>query len=232
MASSQTKELGEYLKCLKNERGKLEKALQDEAQKIPALAKKLDRKDPKLKRKATPKGKDRLDPQKLAQLRAATPEQQKIKAIRKRRDDAKTEIEELRGKVLLRIRRLAVRSPEAENVRHQIQGLPPYSHLSNADTIIELLDELLATVQASETKGPQRTETDKKPDPPKPPDWWRNKTTLTVAEAAEVLGYTERYIYDLVAEGKLTKLVMTGKSRSAVRIKKESIETMLETKKV
>ena len=84
----------------------------------------------------------------------------------------------------------------------------------------------------SKTNRPQETKTDKKPAPPKRPDWWRQKPTFTVKEAAEVLVYTPRYIYKLVEEGKLTRAVMSGKSRSAVRIKKESIETMLETKKV
>ena len=54
---------------------------------------------------------------------------------------------------------------------------------------------------------------------------------MTVQEAAAALGYSPRYIYTLVDEGKLTRAAMTGKKHGAVRIVTDSIREMLQAQK-
>jgi excisionase family DNA binding protein len=53
------------------------------------------------------------------------------------------------------------------------------------------------------------------------------KGTLTVKETALLLGYSERYIYRLLDEGRLRRAKMTGKAGSAVRILSDTVRDML-----
>ena len=57
------------------------------------------------------------------------------------------------------------------------------------------------------------------------------RATLTTKEAADALGYSPRYIYDLVDEGKLMRASMTGKKRGALRIMASSVKKMLKASK-
>jgi hypothetical protein len=147
-----TKYLGEF----KDARKELARALERE-KKIEGLAEKLGTKMPELQARALegwpePVGPG-IDAGRLNRLVHDTPEQKEIERIRQQRGDTEWKIQELRARVRRHWMRLALRNPTAATALREFDRLPPYSALSNVDTIIVLLEEALRSINPARRRS-------------------------------------------------------------------------------
>jgi excisionase family DNA binding protein len=161
-----------------------------------------------------------------------TERQEKVNALYTRLMAADDPVRKLVSQVTELLRLVPLDPPGLMSIKHQIEreeffALPRWKSLLPPEVCQATLSRanlwlLEMKHEVSKANGqPRRQEVVAPP----------NKATLTAKEAASILGYSRRYIYSLIQEGKLQTGTMTGKTHRAIRILRSSVEEMLKPRK-